>query len=240
MTFGEQFERILRITLLVFILVAAGFLSAITAIRVAIRGRIVAMPNVIGQPAAQAQQTLASKGLRFHVADHLYSTQPVNTVIRQSPPPGEPIKVPQDAHVVLSLGAQKVMIPSLQGRSVRAARITLLETGLQLGEISTLYVPDADPGTVLSQSPPPASSAASPRVDLLVAEPTPAPSYVMPSLIGLDQPEADRQISAAGLHLGKTNHVTQADATKGSIIGQTPPRGARISADASVEITVAD
>src|SRR5580698_8800664 len=98
MTLREQFERLLRITLLVFILVAAGFLSAVTAIRIAIRGRIVQMPNVIGQPALQAQQTLAARSLRFRVADHIYSTLPVNDVVRQSPPPGEAIKVPQDAH----------------------------------------------------------------------------------------------------------------------------------------------
>ena len=37
----ERLERVLRISLLVFVLAAAGFLSAVTTIRIAIRGRIV-------------------------------------------------------------------------------------------------------------------------------------------------------------------------------------------------------
>ena len=45
MSAREQFERFLRVTLLVFILAAAGFLSALTTVRIAIRGRIVSMPN---------------------------------------------------------------------------------------------------------------------------------------------------------------------------------------------------
>ncbi len=56
MTLQEQLERLLRITMLVFVLAAASFLSALTAIRIAIRGRIVAMPNLVGKPVSDAQK----------------------------------------------------------------------------------------------------------------------------------------------------------------------------------------
>jgi eukaryotic-like serine/threonine-protein kinase len=240
MTLREQFERLLRVTLLVFILAAACFLSAVTAVRIAIRGRVVAMPNVVGKSSVQAQQILADKRLQFRVADRVYSTLPVNTVVRQSPEPGESIKVPQDAHVVLSLGPQSVMIPALEGRSMRAARITLLQSGLQLGEVSNVNLPAADPDTVVQQTPPPASAAASPRVDVLVAEGEGPRYYVMPSLIGMQEQDAERVLANAGLRVAKVDHVTQADAPKGSVIGQTPPRGARIAGDAMVELGVAE
>jgi eukaryotic-like serine/threonine-protein kinase len=239
-TLGEQFERLLRATLLVFILAAACFLSAVSAVRIAIRGRIIAMPNVVGQTAVVAQQTLAAKRLQFKVADRVYSTLPLNVVVGQSPSAGESIKVPQDAHVVLSLGPQSVMIPALGGRSMRAARITLLESNLQLGEVSSVYMPASDADTVVAQYPPPASAAPSPRVDVLVAEGERARAYVMPALVGLQQADAERILAAAGLHIAKVNHIAESDSPKGTVIGQTPPRGARIAGDATVELGVAD
>jgi serine/threonine-protein kinase len=240
MTLREQFERTLRITLLIFVLGAAGFLSAVTAIRIAIRGRIVTMPNLVGQPLAQAQRELAAKGLQLRVADRIFSSLPANIVTRQAPSPGEEVKVSQDAHVVLSLGPQTVKVPPLEGFSMRAGRIALLQSGLQLGEVSTVYLPGAAPDTVLKQDPPPGNGAARPGVDVLVSEEDHAVFYIMPSVVGLDQPDAERILAAAGLRVGAVTHIAQASAPHGTIIGQTPPRGARIPSDVTVDLGVAE
>jgi len=50
----ERLEWALRATVLVFILAAAAFLSAITAMRVAIHGREVSMPNLVGKNVSEA------------------------------------------------------------------------------------------------------------------------------------------------------------------------------------------
>ena len=142
MNLRERFEWVLRMALLVFILASASFLSAITAIRFAIHGREVVMPNLVGKKAADAEKLLASKGLGMKVADRVYSDLALNQVVRQSPAPGVHMKVTQQAHVVLSLGGRQVNIPGLEGKSLRAARIELLGTGLQMGEISNIYLPD--------------------------------------------------------------------------------------------------
>ena len=65
----------------------------------------------------------------------------MDTVVRQSPPPNMRVKTGQNAHVVLSLGPQKVTIPQLNDRSLRAAQIELLRGGMQVGEISSVYLP---------------------------------------------------------------------------------------------------
>ncbi len=116
MTLREQFERALRVTLLVFVLAAACFLSAVTTIRIAIRGRVVAMPNLIGLSASAAQRALAGHGLQLRVADRVYSTLPVNSVVRQSPPPGEQVKIQQDAHVVSEPRTADGLDPASRGR----------------------------------------------------------------------------------------------------------------------------
>src|SRR5207245_5770611 len=104
------------------------------------------------------------------VADRVYSEQTINTVVRQTPSPGLLMKVSQQAHVVLSLGQRQLQIPSLEGNSLRVSRIELLRAGLQVGEVSTLTLPDVTADTVLIQSPKPGAGAASPRVDVLVSQ----------------------------------------------------------------------
>jgi serine/threonine-protein kinase len=236
----EKLERVLRFSLLVFVLAAAGFLSAVTTIRIAIRGRIVSMPNLVGQPAPQAQRTLAARGLQLRVADRVYSPLPANAVVRQSPPPGEEMKISQDAHVVLSLGQQTVKIPAVEGQSMRAARIALLQAGLQLGEVTAIYLPGTQPDIVLKQDPPEGTTASSPHVDLLVSGADRQPFYVMPSVVGLEQQAASKTLAAAGLKIAKLNHIGQAGAPKGTIVGQNPPGGERIAAGISVELGVSD
>src|SRR6202047_4800358 len=133
MTFRERIEWLLRMCLLVFVLAAAAFLSAVMAMRFAIQGREVDMPNLTGKTSADAQTLLRARGLELKVADRVYSDLPANTVVRQSPPAGEHMKVSQDAHVVLSLGPQNVKIPELAGESLGVGRIQLFRGGGGLG-----------------------------------------------------------------------------------------------------------
>jgi beta-lactam-binding protein with PASTA domain len=236
----ERLERVLRFSVLVFVLAAAAFLSAVTTIRIAIRGRIVGMPNLVGQTAPEAQRMLAGRGLRLRVADRIYSPLPVNTVVRQSPPAGEEMKISQDAHVVLSLGQQTVKVPALEGQSMRAVRISLLQAGLQLGEVTTIYLAETEPDIVLKQDPPEGTTASSPHVDLLVSGADRQPFYVMPNVVGVEQQEASRTLTAAGLKIARVNHIAQTGAPKGTIVGQNPPGGERISGDTTVELGISE
>ena len=163
MTIRERLEWLSRMAFLVFILASAAFLSAITAMRVAIHGREVSMPNLVGRNVAEAGQSLRSKGLLLRVADRVYSDLPINQVVRQTPPPGMLMKVSQQAHVVLSLGQKQLEIPSLEGNTLRASRIELLREGLQVGEVSSVSMPDETPETVLMQNPKQGRNAATPR-----------------------------------------------------------------------------
>src|ERR1700724_3533716 len=129
MSFRDRIEWIFRIGLLIFILAAAAFLSAVTAMRFAIQGREVDMPNLVGKSSAEALAILQGRGLHLKIADRVYSNLPLNTVVRQSPPAGEHMKISQDAHAVLSLGRRNVMIPLLAGEPLRVARIQLLQSG---------------------------------------------------------------------------------------------------------------
>jgi beta-lactam-binding protein with PASTA domain len=239
MTLKERLEWVGRMTLLVFILASAAFLSAITAMRIAIHGREVRMPNLIGDNVSQADKMLRSKGLYLRVADRIYSEQPINEVIRQMPPAGMLMKEMQEAHVVLSLGQRELQIPQLEGSSLRVARIELLREGLQVGEVSEITIPDQPADTVLRQSPKHGTTAATPRVDVLVSDGPASAAYVMPQLVGLQASQAQSRLDQAGIKYTE-NAVTAAQWPHGVVVDQAPLPGKRLDAATTVELTVAN
>jgi len=239
MTLRERLEWASRMALLVFILAAAAFLSAITAMRIAIHGREVNMPNLVGKNVGEANSLLRSRGLVLRVADRIYSELPINVVVRQSPPPGMLMKVSQQAHVVLSLGQRQLQIPLLEGNSLRASRIELLRAGLQVGEVSGITMSDEPADTVVLQTPRPGAGAATPRVDVLVSDGPREVAYVMPHLVGMSDSDAQHRLDLAGLRR-KVNYIAAPQWPHGAVIDQTPLAGRRITSSVTIELTVAN
>jgi len=173
MTLRDRLQWIFRMALLAFILASVAFLSAITAMRFAIQGREVSVPDVTGKPSSEAQALLQGRGVGMKVEERLYNAAAADTVIRQSPAAGSRVKIGQYAHVVVSLGPQKISIPSVIGLSQRDATLAIREAHLDLGNIAVLPYPAAKPGTVIAQDPPGEDKSVDrPRVSLLVAAQT--------------------------------------------------------------------
>jgi eukaryotic-like serine/threonine-protein kinase len=241
MKLRERLHWILRMSLLLFILSSVAFLSALTAMRFAVEGREVVIPDVVGMKETKAEQVLGQRGIGIRVEDKLYSNLPVDAVVRQSPQANMQVKVGQNAHVVLSLGPQKVTIPDLEDKSVRAAQIEMLREGLQLGEVSSAHLPEYAQDEVIEQDTVPGgTNVTSPHVDLLVSLGPPPPAYVMPELVGLTAAEAESKLNAAGLKVAKLTPATVPDAAHGAVIEQTPARGQRVDATTPIELQVAE
>ena len=239
MTFRERIEWLFRMGLLVFVLAAAAFLSAVTAMRFAIQGRQVDMPNLEGKSSADAQAILQGRGLQLKIVDRVYSQLPLNAVVRQSPPAGEHMKLSQDAHAVLSLGPQNVTVPRLVGESLRVARIQLLQAGLQLGELTSYSAPEALGDTILQQDPSSGTPARSPKVDLLVAQSEMQPAYVMPWLVGMQLTDADRFLFLGGLKVAKTTFIASSQWPTGTVTEQKPDQGSKVTSESSIELIIA-
>jgi beta-lactam-binding protein with PASTA domain len=237
--FRKRLEELGQMALLIFILASAAFLSAITAMRIAIHGREVTMPNLTGKSVAEATSMLHSHGLVLKVADRVYSELPINVVVRQTPPAGLLMKESQQAHVVLSLGQRQLQIPLLEGNSLRASRIELLRAGLQVGEVTALTMPDKPADEVVIQAPRPGTGATTPRVDVLVSQGPHEVAYVMPHFVGMTESDAQRRLDASGLRR-KVNYVSAPQWPHGSVIDQSPLAGSRLPAASTIELTVAN
>jgi len=226
-----------RVTLRVLVLIAVAFLSMLAAIRLTIHGREVRVPDLTRLRAGDAQSLLAQLGLGIKIEDRMYSSQPTDSVIRQSPKPGESVRKGQRVHVVTSLGAQALPVPDLVGKNTRSARISLLEAGMQLGHVSSVHLDGIDPETVAGQDPPSnVKSTHSARVDLLVSLGPTEAAFPMPDLSGLLPGEAQRKLAAAGLRQGKYITVPALPEKRGLVVSQSVPRGSRVVSGTIVDL----
>ena len=183
---------------------AVFIVCAFAAMRIAIHGREVSVPNLANLSDADAAVAAKKLGLNLSVENRFYAgTVPVNHVLSQSPAPGSRVRRGWQIRVTESLGTQQVPVPDLTGQDEHPATLMLKRLQLDLGTVA--HIPGPGPaGTILAQSPPPnVSGLDGPHVAILVADDENAPAsdaYVMPSIVGLTLSTARSRLSTVGLH----------------------------------------
>jgi beta-lactam-binding protein with PASTA domain len=244
-------KRVFNIILGSLAMLVVALTSAFIAMRLAIHGREVIVPNLAGLSIADASQKASALGLSINLENRFYSPKtPPGEVLAQSPAPGATVRRQWAVRVTESLGPQKVAIPDVLGQSERTASINVRRLGLDLGVIAHIPSP-GEPGIVLAQTPGPnAAAAESPRVSLLVSIPEevePPPGFVMPSLAGLTLPAASARVAPIGMHLIEdvgaftipiAGVPTRPDPALATVIAQTPPAGHRVVKGEAVHITL--
>src|SRR5207302_10572829 len=111
-----------RMTLLVLVLLLVALVSALTAMRLAIHGREVEVPKLVGLTPTEADRAAAAVGLQLIMERQYYSPQiPEGKVMSQLPEAGTHVRRGWQLRVAESLGPQRVVIPDVLGQSGRAA-----------------------------------------------------------------------------------------------------------------------
>lgn len=248
-------KTFVRFVLLALILLVVALVSALTAMRFAIHGREVAVPDLFGKTPQEARRLAELDGFQFEVERQYYSPQvPEGRILSQLPAPGTKVRRGWQIRVAQSLGPQRVVIPNVFGESERAAEINILRRGLNLGAIATIEMPDTPANQVIAQSPSAsASSISAPRISMLVAQPTPPQAFLMPSFIGQTVSNATVALKDAGFQAGNVTTATpQAGASPGPqpltpglqpspasvIVSQNPAAGTKVFAGSTVSFEV--
>jgi len=200
-----------RLVLLASVLVVVALISALTAMRFAIHGREVAVPNLVGKTPAEAFRIAEDTGMQVVIERQYYSANvPEGRVLSQVPDPGVLVRRGWQVRVSQSLGPQRVEIPNVLGESDRAAEINIRRRGLDVASVANIQMQGVPPDQVLAQSPPPnASSVSAPKISLLITDQSPVPAFVMPSFIGQPLGSVTLALQDAGLHLGSVTAVEE-------------------------------
>jgi eukaryotic-like serine/threonine-protein kinase len=242
MSLSGRFRTLFRMFLLFTVLAAVALISAITTIRLSIRGHQETTPSVVGMSLEKAQQLASGLGLEVVAADKLFSTQYLpNEIISQQPAAETPVKVGQQIHVIVSLGPPQVTVPNLVGATVRAAQITAIQRGLSVGSVAAVHEAGTEADEVLAQDPPPLTTDVhSPAVDFLVSLGEQPPAYLCPSFLGQLLPDARRALEGAGFKIGQVTPFAMEGVVRDTIIGQTPRPGSMIGPDAVFSFQVVE
>ncbi|MFC1568154.1 PASTA domain-containing protein [Candidatus Margulisiibacteriota bacterium] len=112
------------------------------------------VPDLSGLPLETALERLEALDLKGKFAGSLFNMRyPDGSVISQQPESGRRVKVGRVVSLMTSSGKRKVQVPNLLGRPAIQAEAVLLAKGLRLGEVASDYVPELEPGMILSQNP---------------------------------------------------------------------------------------
>lgn len=217
-------RRFFRALLLALVMMMVALVSALTAMRLAIHGREVAIPKVIGFTVSEAERAANVAGLQIVIERQFYSPDiPEGRIMIQMPPPGTKVRRGWVVRVAQSVGPQRVAIPDVTGQSERVAEMSIRKRSLDLASIAQVNLPDAPADQVVSQSPPAnASGVAAPKISLLVSGgPEPA-TFVMPDLTGQPLGSATLALQDAGLRVGQVSMVAASVPAEGQATAPTP------------------
>jgi eukaryotic-like serine/threonine-protein kinase len=243
-----------RLVLLALVLLVVALVSALTAMRLAIHGHEVAVPNLVGKSPAEARIIAGESGLEMNVERQYYSpTVPEGKILSQLPLAGSQVRRGWQVRVAESLGKQRVVIPNVLGQSERAANINIRRRGLDVGAIAQMQLPDAVPDQVLSQAPPPnASGVSAPKISLLVVMPPQPQALVMASFVGQRLGSVTLALQYGGLHVGTVTAAppensssppppappAYAPSPASMIVWQNPAAGEKVTVGAAVNFGV--
>jgi beta-lactam-binding protein with PASTA domain len=213
-----------RLVLVALVLLVVALLSALTAMRFAIHGQEVAVPNLVGKTPSEAFRIAEESGLPVIVERQFYSANiPEGKIMSQVPEAGSQVRRGWQVRVAESLGPQRAEIPNVLGESDRAAEINILRRGLDLAAVAQIQLLGATPSQVVAQSPPPnASGVSAPKISLLVTEAQPAPAFVMPNFVGQPLGSVSNALQDAGMRLGVISTAAQPPAPDGQVPAPGP------------------
>lgn len=197
----------------------------------------VQIPVVRGEDLSTATNALQELGLRTVLAPAVYDSQiPRNAVISSNPPAGATVQSGSVATVTYSNGPEPVTVPPLVGQPEETARDALEQVGLAPGLRAEEPSAQVAAGSVVRLEPA-AGSDVAPFTTVTLVISAGAPPVVLPRVIGLEEDEAQSQLTVSGLEV-EIERQADADVPEGRVIDQSPASGTIASPGTAVVLTV--
>ena len=195
---------------------------------------LVNVPDVVGDGRLQARRTLTSAGFKVQETRAASPSVAEGRVISQSPD-GDSVK--ESGGVVkieISSGPERVVVPSVVGRTTEQARSALDAFKVVVEEKED---DEADPGTVIAQDPARGEAARGSTVRLTVAvEPK---RIAVPDVVGRSEDTATKTLSGAGFEVATEEVEVDSPTEDGRVQSQTPSgSGEKVDRGSTVTIRV--
>jgi RHS repeat-associated protein len=203
--------------------------------------QLVLVPSLDGMTQGSAAETLTALKLTVGTVSNAYSsTIAPNLIISQQPAVGSQVLVGSAVDLVVSLGIEQVSVPYVLDLSQSAAESLIIASRLSVGQISgadSLFVPQ---GNVIAQSPLASHQVdVASTVDITISNGPPVLKFVStPSLVGLDQSTASRELTRLELSLGTISFAYSSSIPKNLTISHQPSVGVLVVVGSFVDLVI--
>ncbi len=217
-----------------FIFYFLGFVAAAAATLILVLqltgfGMKVAVPSLKGKSVSEAIGFLEDKGLYLEVGGEDYDPDvPPDNIISQDIKEGEKVKKGTSIRVVVSSKSSGKTVPYLEGMDINDVRLTLKESGMEIGKITMVHSDTFDRDRVITQRPLPGYPGDD-KINLVVSSGPYIVSYRCPSFVNLTLEEARASAKTFGLKLAESDEGVV-------IVSQKPEAGAIVKKGETVEV----
>ncbi len=197
------------------------------------------VPNVVGLQFNDAKRILEDAGLNVKQGDVRYDdTKPIGIILEHNPPADQIVKSGRRVYLVVCGGEQMVEVPKLSGRSMRDAKFTLEQRGLDIGSIVKKFSNQFPEDFVINQVIQPGSKVKkSTKIDVIVSNGPQIGNIIIPDLVGKTLDEAKRLILERRLKVGKVTYQPS-DLPSGQVVDQYPKKDKSALENTAVDIFV--
>jgi serine/threonine-protein kinase len=197
----------------------------------------VAVPDVKGFTASDAQHMLGAAKFKTKIVQRFDNTGAKDTVLDVSPAIGSSAAEGSTITLTVSQGRQPVRVPQVVGASVDAARAQLDKLGLKLNvdqQTPSDLIPN---GTIISPAQT-GGSAVDPGSTIGVTVSTGPIPVAVPDVGGKSPGDASAALQAAGF-VPRVQYIVDATNAGGNVSAQDPPAGTMTPRRSPVTISVA-
>ncbi|MBC6365240.1 PASTA domain-containing protein [Algoriphagus sp. AK58] len=208
-------------------------------------GETVSVPDMAGYTFEEASDLLESSGLQYEVSpDSGFSTeQPALAILKQIPTANSQVKSGRKIYLTLNArNAPIIKMPNLENMPLKNAQEMLSNLGLERGDI--IYVPDIGINVVLEQRyrgvtiregfEVPKGS----KIDLVVGDGMGNQILMVPSLIGMEEEDAEFLILGSGLRVGRKTFNATDSVAPGKVYLQSPPSGTEVRTGEMIDLWI--
>lgn len=238
----ELKKKYLKIILLYLLIMYVLFLLLNSLIIPAIvhSRPLVTVPNIIGLKEINAKETLENIDLEWEVVTEQYNEDAKpGYVLKQDPKPGSEVKSGRPVYLTISKGRESVEVPNVRGLSIRNVEIKLMNYGLKIGRIDSMYSDEFGKNVIVKQYPNPGEQSSEKGTVNITISLGSSSKVMVPKVVGFALEGIYTFIEENGLKLGNVIYEKSETYQSNVIMYQYPAAGDSVQRGTAINITVA-
>jgi serine/threonine-protein kinase len=199
-------------------------------------GDLYEVPDLSGEDVEVARERLAGVNLELGAVDSIaHPTVALNSILGQSPLPGQSAVPGTSVRVTVSLGPQTRSVPDVLGLGAEQALVVLQASGFVV--VTDSAESEEPRGRVIDITPDVDQAVALPaEVEVLIS--TGPPSIPMPLVLGLEEGAATALLDSLGLVVVEVREVFRFGRDQGIVVEQEPAADTELEQGAEVRLAV--